>query len=595
MNIKAQYGYWQQKADYLMDIDFDVKKHQFEGKQTITYTNNSSDTLYNLYYYLFFNAFQPNSMMDIRSRSISDPDRRVGARISRLSEDEMGYQKIKYVKVDGQKQNFHIEGTILEISLKDPILPNQTSRLELEFNAQVPIQIRRSGRDNKEGIDYSMAQWFPKLCEFDKLGWHAYPYVGREFHGIWGNYDVTIEIDSDYVLAATGELQNAADIGYGYAEEPKKRPKKLEWHFVAENVIDFMWAADRDYTHTAYTAHDGTILRFFYQPGKKTTENWKQLPQIMDEALKFINENFGKYPYPVYNFIQGGDGGMEYPMGTLITGERTLTSLVGVSVHEWMHSWYQMMLATNEAKYPWMDEGFTSYASTEVMDHLKRAKLIPGEAFDNPHLGSVKGYANFTQSGLEEPLSTPADHFNTNAAYGAGSYSKGSLTLVQLGYIMGEKSMRSGLLRYFNEWKFKHPTPDDFFRVMEKTSQMELDWFQDYWVNTTKTMDYAIDTLIGNNLHLTNMGSFPMPLDILVTTKEGKQHMYYIPLTMMRQDKPQESEFNLYTIAQDWPWTNRSYILELQTSEEDIQSIEIDPSGRMLDVDRSNNIRTIKQ
>jgi hypothetical protein len=588
--LNSQSYYWQQEANYTMEIDFDAKKHQFEGEQTITYTNNSPDTLNKLYYYLFFNAFQPNSMMDVRSRTIVDPDRRVGNRIAQLSDDEIGYQKVKRLKVDGKKQKFFAEGTILEVQLKKHILPGQTVKIELEFDAQVPVQIRRAGRNNKEGIDYSMAQWFPKLCEYDKFGWHAVPYVGREFHGIWGDYDVTIEIDSDYILAATGELQNANEIGYGYGNDPTTRPKKHKWHFKAKNVIDFMWAADPDYNHISKEAYDGTMMRFFYQPGEKTNENWERLPAIMDEALRFINENFGQYQYPVYNFIQGGDGGMEYPMGTLITGHRSLSSLVGVSIHEWMHSWYQMMLATNEALYPWMDEGFTSYASAKVMNHLKMKKFIPGDPVENPHLRSVAGFANFALSGVEEPLSTPSDHYNTNAAYGTASYTKGSLTLVQLGYILGEETMRKGLLRYFNEWKFKHPTPDDFFRVMEKESGAELDWFKHYWVNTTATMDYGIDTLIGDKLTISKIGEFPMPLDIVVTTKKGKKHMYHIPLSLMRNDKPREGDYKKYKTSKDWNWTHPSYTIQLKVKKKDIQSIEIDPSGRMIDVDRTNNI-----
>lgn len=583
--------YWQQKAYYDMDIDFDVKKHQFEGKQTIKYVNNSPDTLTHLFYYLFYNAFQPNSMMDVRSRTISDPDPRVGNRIFNLSKEEIGYQKVKSLKVRGKKNKFIMEGTILEVTLDKPIMPGEVVMLEMEFESQVPLQVRRTGRNNKEGIDYSMAQWFPKLCEYDKLGWHAHPYIGREFHGIWGDYDVKIEIDSKYVLGATGELVNIDEIGYGYSKvEPTKRPKKHTWHFNAKNVIDFMWAADPDYRQIVHQAHDGTVMRFFFQPGEKTTENWEALPAIMDEALKFINTNFGKYPYPVYNFIQGGDGGMEYPMGTLITGERPLISLVGVSVHEWMHSWYQMMLATNEAMYPWMDEGFTSYASTEVMNHLRKKGLIPGDAIDNPHLRSVVGFANFTQSGLEEPLSTHSDHYNTNTAYGTASYTKGQLTLVQLSYILGDKVMRQGLLRYFNDWKFKHPTPEDFFRIMEKTSQTELDWFKDYWVNTTKTIDYGLDTLIGDKLTIKKIGDFPMPLDIVVTTTKGEKQMYYIPLSLMRNDKSPEEKMDKYKIAKDWDWTNSTYTLQLKTKAKNILSIEIDPSGRMLDVNRDNNV-----
>ncbi len=591
MTVFAQnQNYWQQSADYVMDIDFDVKKHQFHGEQSIKYTNHSSDTLHHLYYYLFYNAFQPNSMMDVRSRTINDPDPRVGERISHLSSDEIGYQKVKWLKVRGKKQKFWTEGTILEVLLSNPILPNEEVLLEMEFESQVPVQIRRTGRDNKEGISYSMSQWFPKLCEYDYQGWHAHPYIGREFHGIWGNYEVNLTIDKDFVVAASGELQNSDEIGHGYSNvSSKAKSKKLTWKFKAENVIDFMWAADPDYKHTSIQSQNGTVLRFFFQPGEKTSENWAELPAIMDEVLAFANKNFGQYPYPVYNIIQGGDGGMEYPMGTLITGERTLTSLVGVSVHELMHSWYQMMLATNEALHPWMDEGFTSYTSAEIMNHLKRKGLIPGNPSDYPHLKNVKGYANFATSGMEEALSTHSDHYTTNTAYGAASYNKGALTLVQLSYILGEDVMRKGLLRYFNEWKFKHPTPNDFFRVMEKTAQMELDWFKEYWVNTTHTMDYGIDTVYEDRLILSKIGTFPMPIEVAVITKDDKKHLYYIPLSIMRNDKTPESQYDEYKIAKDWKWTHNSYTLQLNVDQKDIKSINIDPSGRMLDVNRENN------
>ncbi|NJK82881.1 MAG: M1 family metallopeptidase [Saprospiraceae bacterium] len=158
----------------------------------------------------------------------------------------------------------------------------------------------------------------------------------------------------------------------------KPEGEKLTWHFLAPNVHDFMWAADRDYTHTKYIAKDGTLLRFFYQENERTKAPWEALPAIMSEALEFLNTNYGKYPYKVYSFVQGGDGGMEYPMATLITGERGLASLVGVSVHEMVHSWYQMVLGSNESLYAWMDEGFTTYASAETMNHLRAKRLIPG-------------------------------------------------------------------------------------------------------------------------------------------------------------------------------------------------------------------------
>jgi hypothetical protein len=593
-NVTGQTCYWQQKADYKMTIDFDHKKHRFKGIQEITYTNNSPDVLDKLFYHLYFNAFQPESMMDNRSRNIPDPDGRVASKINILTKEEIGYQKIKYLKVNGKKVKYEVVGTILEVDLgKHKIKPGSTVTLEMKFEAQVPIQIRRSGRDNKEGIDYSMAQWYPKLSEYDYQGWHANPYVGREFHGIWGDFDVTIKIDKKYMIGASGVLQNPEKIGKGYSDVviPHKK-KKLEWNFIAENVHDFVWAADPDYEHITHTAYDGTILHFLYQPNERTTENWTNLPKVMDSALEYMDKRFGKYPYPVYSFIQGGDGGMEYPMATLITGERSFLSLVGVSIHEWMHSWYQMVLGTNESLYPWMDEGFTSFGSAETMNYLKAQKLLSGEVLDNPMARSVKGFeANHAGTALDEPISTHADHFRTNRAYGIGSYTKGSLFLEQLQYIIGKDAFGKGMLRYYNDWKFKHPNPNDFIRIMEKESKIELDWYKEYMVNTTKYPEYSIDTVYDKTLILRQNGEMPMPLEVIVTTLKDDIEVYYIPLRIMRGEKPNEWSKDVdFHVLEDWPWTHPTYTVKLHCKLDKIKKIEINPTVNFLDLDRSNNI-----
>ncbi|MEM9325225.1 MAG: M1 family metallopeptidase [Bacteroidota bacterium] len=409
-SVATSQGYWQQHVDYKMDIDFDVATNQFTGSQKLTYTNNSPDTLHKAFFHLYFNAFQPGSMMDVRSRNIEDPNPKVGDRIFYLQENEIGYHNVNSLTQDGVTPDYHTQGTILEVTLTQPILPGGSTVFEMTFDSQVPIQVRRSGRDNKEGIRYSMAQWFPKIAEYDKQGWHAHPYVGREFFAPWGDYDVTLSIDKDYVVAATGILQNPNEIGHGYEDEGVKVPKvkgdKLTWQFKAENVHDFLWAADPDYKHIIAQVPDGPKLHFFYQTDT-LKKNWQQLPELTVKAFQFINENFGKYPYPKYSIIQGGDGGMEYPMATLITGHRSLPSLVGVTVHEALHSWYQGVLATNESYYAWMDEGFTSYASSLTMGHI----------FGGDRLArNYSGYYSLAYSGKEEPLSTHADHFMTNTA-----------------------------------------------------------------------------------------------------------------------------------------------------------------------------------
>ena len=232
----AQTGYWQQRVEYSMNIKMNVTTHQFDGDQKLVYYNNSPDTLSKVYYHLYFNAFQPGSMMDVRSRNISDPDRRVGDRIWKLRNDEIGYQHIASLKQDGKDLIYKVNGTILEVTLVKPLLPKAKSTFEMKFNAQVPLQVRRSGRDNREGIAFSMAQWYPKMAEYDYQGWHAYQYVAREFHGVWGDFNVSITIDPKFMVAATGKLQNPDKIGFGY-EKPgtsvAQSTNDITWNFIA--------------------------------------------------------------------------------------------------------------------------------------------------------------------------------------------------------------------------------------------------------------------------------------------------------------------------------------------------------------------------
>lgn len=598
--VGAQADRWQQRAEYQMDIDFDVDKDQFKGTQRLTYYNNSPDTLTRVFYHLYFNAFQPGSAMDVRSRNLPDPDGRVGARISKLKPNEIGYLKINKLSQDGKELKHLTEGTILEVTLDKPILPKSKAVFEMSFDGQVPIQIRRSGRDNAEGVDYSMAQWYPKMCEYDYQGWHANPYIAREFYGIWGDFDVKISIDKSFVIGGSGYLQNPEEIGHGYLPEgqtPKAaKGNKLTWHFKAPNVHDFVWAADPNYTHTSLKRPDGLTLHFFYLKTERNQDNWAALPKVMDKAFDYINKRYGQYPYQQYSFIQAGDGGMEYPMATLITGNRSMPSLVGVSVHELMHSWYQMILGSNESLYAWMDEGFTDFATQDVENYLAGENLVPGlKKMDNPYLQTYAGYFNLASSGEEEPMSTHSDHFSTNFAYGLAAYSKGAVFMRQLEYVIGKAALDKGLLLYFNTWKFKHPNSNDVIRVMEKVSGLELDWYKEYWINTTHTIDYGVDAIesdgAGTKVTLVRKGKMPMPLDVVITYKNGSKEMVNIPLDIMRGAKPAEDKNIPYKVEADWPWVNPTYELRLKAPATDIQSVEIDPSVRMADVDRNNNSR----
>jgi hypothetical protein len=585
VSTQAQDFRWQQRVGYTMNISLDTKTHKVAGTQNLVYDNNSPDTLHKVYYHLYFNAFQPESMMDVRSRTIADPDARVMDRISKLKENEIGYQKILKLTHNGKEVNHQTLGTVLEVTLNKPILPGEKSTFDMSFESQVPIQIRRSGRESKEGIDYSMTQWYPKMAEYDYQGWHAYQYVAREFHGVWGDYDVKITIDPAYTIGGTGILQNPDEIGHGYQAEGVKvatSKNDLVWHFIAKNVHDFAWTADPDYVHDKIEEANGPVIHFFYQPGEKTSENWKQLPEYAARHFRFMNKHFGEYPYPAYSVLQGGDGGMEYPMCTLITGERSLRSLVGVTAHEAAHSWYQGVLGSNESLYPWMDEGYTSFASSESMASMFDSK--------DPHKGSFESYFKLVKNGLQEPMSQHSDHYNTNAAYGTAAYSMGAIFLEQLKYIMGEDTFYSGMKRYYNTWKFRHPEPNDFIRVMEKESGLQLHWFMRYWVNTTKQIDYAIDTVVvkgnGSLTTLSRAGTFPMPVELTVNYKDGTSTWHYIPCNEMLGHKPVAGAG---VLLKAWNWVNPTYAVEISRPVTEIQSLQIDSKNQTADIDRSNN------
>ncbi|QBA65354.1 M1 family metallopeptidase [Muriicola soli] len=595
-NAQNNYPYWQQAVDYTMEVDMDVETFGYTGSQTLKYTNNSPDTLNRVFYHMYFNAFQPGSEMDIRLQTISDPDDRMvedgKSRIAQLGPDEIGYLRALSLTQDGESVSYELEGTVLVVDLNHPIAPASSTTLEMNFEGQVPVQIRRSGRNNKEGIALSMSQWYPKLAEYDFEGWHADPYIAREFHGVWGDFDVKITLDKEYTIGGSGYLQNPDEIGHGYetpgAKVKKTRGKTLTWHFKAPMVHDFMWAADPDYIHDTLPIEGGPTLHFFYKNKPEILENWKNLQPKTAEAMRFFNENVGPYPYEQYSVIQGGDGGMEYAMSTLITGERKFGSLVGVMVHELAHSWFQHVLATNEAKHEWMDEGFTSFISSLCMN------TIMNEQKPNPFKGSYDGYYELVGSGMEQPQSTHADRFEVNFAYGKSAYSKGAVFLAQLGYVIGQDKLMATLKKYYNDFKFKHPTPNDIKRTAEKISGIELDWYLTDWSQTTNTIDYGIKSVTeagsGTEIILERIGLMPMPLDILVVYNDGSQETIYIPLRMMRGEKENPYGQVKRTVIEDWPWAYPNYSFEIAQPISNIRAVVIDPSQLMADVQINNNL-----
>lgn len=581
--LNAQDYRWQQRVEYKMDVALDTRTHILTGTQQLVYHNNSPDTLRTVYYHLYFNAFQPGSMMDVRSRYIVDPDPRIGERIMRLKPDEIGYQKIRSLKQDGTPLTLREHGTLLEVPLAHPLLPKTSTVLDMQFEAQVPVQIRRSGRNSNEGIDYSMAQWYPKLAEYDHAGWHLNQYIAREFHAVWGDYQVNITLDSRYTVAGTGVLINADSIGHGYqsGKAIKHKTPTLTWRFRAKNVHDFVWAADPDYRHLRHRVPGGPELHFFYQPNAKT-KHWESLPEITARFFQFMQDHVGPYPYETYSVIQGGDGGMEYPMATLIVGEGRPASTISTVFHEVAHSWFQGVLATNEAVHHWLDEGFAQYYQNEA----KRELL--GEA--DPHGRVYEGYRILARAGKEEPMAQWADFFTTNDAYRVAAYFKGCILLGHLRYIVGEENFGKAMRAYYATWKFRHPEPVDFIRILEKTSGMQLKWHLNLWVATTKQIDYAVRGIEANPgksvIRLTRKGELPMPIDLKVTYRDGSEQMVHIPLNETVAAKPVAPSWQ---VAAVWDWVSPNYFLEINHPGKQVARIDIDPSGVLADVIPDDN------
>ena len=580
--------YWQQAVEYTMEVALDHESATYSGVQKIVYTNNSPETLNKVFYHLYFNAFKPGSEMAVRQKNSADKNTRFKVSIDSLTPKQEGYLRVSGLTQNGVLLNPIDSETILEVPLHASIAPGESAIFELAFEGHVPDVIRRAGKNSREGIAFSMAQWYPKMAEYDREGWNADPYTGREFHGVWGNFDVKITLNKDFMVAASGYLQNAETIGKGYSDRKRAKTKKgkITWHYIAPMVHDFTWAADVDYIHDTYPGPNDVDLHFFYKNDPEIIENWKRLQPHTAELMEYYNSKVGQYPYKQYSVVQGGDGGMEYAMLTLITGGRNYGSLFGVTAHELAHSWFQHVLATNETKHEWMDEGFTSFISSLAENEILNQNK------DFPLEGSYRGYYALAASGGEMPQSTNANRYYHNYAYERTAYSKGAVFLGQLSYIVGKEKVFEILQTYYNEWKFKHPLPNDLRRIAERISGIQLQWFLTDWTQTTNTINYSIDAveeaMAGTTIRLKRKEVMPMPLEILIQYKNGEIELHYIPISLMRGEK--ENPYGLeWKIQPDWTWANLDYSFTIDKEKNQIEAIVIDPSNLMADIDKTDN------
>jgi aminopeptidase N len=308
--------------------------------------------------------------------------------------------------------------------------------------------------------------------------------------------------------------------------------------------------------------------------------------------MGFYNKTVGDYPYKQYSFIQGGDGGMEYAMCTLILGNGTLEGILGAATHELGHAWFQGILASNESKNPWMDEGFATYIEYLALNEIAEKKE------ENPFKNIYATYYKIVDSGKEQPQTTQGDHYDENKLYTVSSYYKGCIFLTQLGYLIGKDNLEATVKRFYTDFKFKHPTPNDIKRTAERVSGANLDWYLNNWTQTANTIDYGITAVKENGnttaITLERIGRIPMPIDLTVEYIDGTKESFYIPLRMMNFEKENQNPAIKRTVLSDWAWANPTYEFNISKNRTAIKKITIDNSGLMADAKQANNSYEIK-
>ena len=565
----AQSSYWQQSVNYTINAEIKDKINRVDGKESIVYQNNSPDTLHEIYLHLYWNSFKKDSHA-FEDNKIGNP-----------SGESFGEINIDSVTVDNIAYQINVYESIGQIKLRRKIAPGASCIVKLNFNSIIPSCINRSGKENYEGIDFTFTQWYPKICRYDQMGWHTDPYFGREFAGTFGKYQVQITCDKSFVVAGTGQLIGKKYTKNAWVETGNDKPIKnqVTWKFFGENIHDFAFALNKDWLHKELQI-DGITFHFFYlQEGEK---NWGNIIKNWPTAYQICKKEFGAYPYPQFSFIQAGEGYMEYPMCTML--ESSFTSF-HTACHEFMHNFFYGMYGTDENLYHWMDEGITCYATERISNVLAKV--------NNPTTDAKNSYLYAAAENNEEPISTAANHFKNDYAYYNAAYFKGQLFPEIIRYIVGDSIMKNGFAQYYSKWNFKHPDPNDFVKCFENASNMELTWFQNYWLNTTQKIDFSIDSVYQNNeLHIKLFKhGIPMPVEFEIKLKNGETLFYYIPLDITNNKK---IDFNRTTkTLSTWSSGSKSYEAVINgINLNAIESIQLNPDQILPDIDESNNFYT---
>lgn len=573
--------YWQQRADYRIEATLDTAQKTIRGSETIRYRNNSPDSLRYVWLQVDQNLYRPGSI----GSYLNPSDSRWGVG---------GFQggiDVAAARVNGAAVTPYIHDTMMRLDLPRPLAPGATAELAMSWSFRIPEH--GSDRMAREGELYEMAQWFPRMAVYDDVsGWNTLPYIGQgEFYRELGDYDVAITVPANYVVAATGLLQNPAEvltaaqrtrlaqaqrsqqqvsvITAGEVGTAATRPGMTgtkTWRWRAENVIDFAWAASPRFRWDS-ASRDGVQCHAFYQPDAAA---WVTGADMTCFSIHEFSTRWLKYPYPQATSVAGPVGGMEYPMFVMVHAGGDERSVFGTIAHEHGHEWFPMIVQSNERLYAWMDEGFNTFIDTWAND-----TRFPGT---DTRAAYRAQYEQFLRAGNDPVLMTPPDRLS-RTQLGIAAYRKPAYALHLLrDEVIGAQAFDAGFREYARRWAFKHPTPADFFRTMEDVSGRDLSWFWRGWFYQATPLDQAVEavtTTAGQNggparvaVRLTSHGVV-MPVRLRITLANGQTQDVRLP-------------------EQVW-FGGNAYTYETEAPAQ-VTRVELDPENRMPDANRSNNV-----
>ena len=489
-------AYWQQRADYTLSATLDTAARSVSGTVTLRYTNNSPDTLRALWLQLDQNLYRPGS----QGSAMNPPDSRWGVRGF-----EGGFA-LADVRVDGRPAVPNVDDTMMRLDLERPLAPGGgTATVAMRFSFRVPEH--GSDRMGRDGSLYELAQWYPRVAVYDDVrGWNTDPYLGQgEFYLEYGDFDVSVTAPAGYVIAATGTLQNAAEVLTPAQRERLARARRTEqvvpvvtaaeavatatpgtktWRFRAERVRDFAWAGAPDFRWDA-TSWNGVLAQAYYQPSK-TGRAWEQAAEQTQWSIRTYSQLFFPYPYPQATSVAGPVGGMEYPMFVMVHygSNDDPDSVFGTVDHEHGHEWFPMVVGSNERRYAWMDEGINTYINTFSLE-----RRYPGR---DVYTGYLNNWRAVVANGVDEPLMTPPDHLDRSALGALGYRKPGLLLLTLRNHVLDPATFDRAVREYLARWAFRHPTPADFFRTVEEVSGRDLAWFWRSFFYSTAVLDIGV-------------------------------------------------------------------------------------------------------